>query len=367
MLDRALAYIATDAKAKSDYDTYELERVVYSLYVLARAGKADLGTMDYLREHQLSRLASHSRALLAAAYAATGNPKMIESLTAGIADADAVERQSGWNYDSVIRNRSMLLLALLDAAPNDPRVPSLVERLTREISIDPWWSTQECAFTLIALGQLVHGQHAIGGYQGTVLVDGKPIGDFTTKTTAFRHIRGRNVEVKMRGPYNAGAAYYSMTTSGVRTPQSFHAENKGIVITRELLSRDGQPVGTNGVQQGDLLICKTTIQSTNGAMNNVVLQNLIPSGLEVENPRIKSSETFTWITGEMSECTNVDIRDDQVIEFVELPANGTLTFYTLLRAVTPGVYQQPPAFAEAMYARANHAIGERGVLTVKQR
>src|SRR6185295_4001417 len=66
MLDRALAYITTDAKAKSDYDTYELERVVYSLYVLARAGKADIGTMDYIREHQLSRMASHSRALLAA-------------------------------------------------------------------------------------------------------------------------------------------------------------------------------------------------------------------------------------------------------------------------------------------------------------
>ena len=93
MLDRALAYIATDAKAKSDYDAYELERVVYSLYVLARAGKADIGTMDYIREHQLSRLAPHSRALLAAAYAATGNPKMIESLAANVRDIDNVERQ----------------------------------------------------------------------------------------------------------------------------------------------------------------------------------------------------------------------------------------------------------------------------------
>ena len=367
MLDRALAYLTTDAKAKSDYDTVELERVVYSLYVLARAGKADIGTMDYLREHQLSRMQSHSRALLAAAYAATGNPRMIETLASNINDADDVARQTGFNYDSTIRNRAMLLLALLDTNPSDPRIPNLVERLTREIAINPWWSTQECAFTLIALGQLVHNQHAIAPYQGTVFVDGKSIGDFTPKTIAFRHIRGRNIEVKMRGPFNAGAAYYSMTTSGVRTPQSFRPSNNGIVITRELLNRDGVPVGTDGVRQGDLLVCKTTIESTNGTMNNVVLQNLIPSGLEVENPRLKSSETFTWITGEMSECTNIDIRDDQVIQFVELPSSGKLVFYTLLRAVTPGVYQQPPAFAEAMYARMNHATGERGVLTVKQR
>ena len=367
MLDRALAYLTTDAKAKSDYDTVELERVVYSLYVLARAGKADIGTMDYLREHQLSRLQPHSRALLAAAYAATGNPKLIDSLAANIKDADEVARQTGFNYDSQIRNRAMLLLALLDTNPGDPRIPNLVERLTREIAINPWWNTQECGFTLIALGQLAHAQHAIAPYQGTVFVDGKPIGDFTSKTIAFRHIRGRNIEVKMRGPYNSGAAYYSMTISGVRTPQSFRPSNNGIVVTRELLTRDGVVVGTDGVKQGDLLVCKTTIESANGVMNNVVLQNLIPSGLEVENPRLKSSETFTWITGETSECTNVDIRDDQVIQFVELPANGKLTFYTLLRAVTPGVYQQPPVFAEAMYARMNHAVGERGVLTVKQR
>jgi len=367
MLDRALAYISTDAKAKSDYDAIELGRVVYSLYVLARAGKADLGTMDYIREHQLSRLESHSRALLAAAYASTGNPKLIELLAANVRDADAVQRQTGWNFDSIIRNRAMLLLALLDASPNDPRIPALVERLTREIANDPWWSTQECAFTLIALGQLVHSQHASGPYQGTVLVDGKSIGDFTTKTIAFRHIRGHNVEVKMRGAYQKGAAYYSMTTSGVRTPQSFKPENAGIVITREFFTRDGGLIGTEGVKQGDLLVCKVTVASTNGEMRNVVVQNLIPSGLEVENPRLKSSETFTWITGQMSECTNVDIRDDQVIQFVELPVSDKLTFYTLLRAVTPGVYQQPPVFAEAMYARMNHSVGERGVLTVKQR
>ena len=174
-------------------------------------------------------------------------------------------------------------------------------------------------------------------------------------------------EVKMSGAYKAGAAYYSMTTSGVRAMQSFHPESSGIVVTRELFTRDGAPVDTNGVRQGDLLVYKVTVQSTNGTMNNVVVQDLIPSGLEVENPRLKSSESFTWITGEMSECTNVDIRDDQVVQFVELQGTSKVMTYTLLRAVTPGVYQQPPVFAEAMYARSNHAVGERGLLTVKQR
>ena len=69
----------------------------------------------------------------------------------------------------------------------------------------------------------------------------------------------------------------------------------------------------------------------------------------------------------MSACTNVDIRDDQVLYFVELPPSGTLVYYTLLRAVTPGTYRQPPVFAEAMYARDHRAVGERADVVVKTR
>jgi uncharacterized protein YfaS (alpha-2-macroglobulin family) len=366
MIERALAYIATDAKAKSEYDTSELPRAVYALYVLARAGKADIGTMDYIREHHLARLDASSRALLAAAYAAAGNPKMIDVLTAGIRDVEGMQRQYGGNYDSPIRNRALLLIALLDAAPDPTRIHDLVERMTRDLR-DNYWSTQESSLVLVALGQLARARHDNGTYRGTVVVDGKPVGDFTTKTALFRHIRGNRIEVRMQGAYTKGAAYYSMTTSGVRTAASFKPESAGIVVSRQFFTRDGAPVDAGGVRQGDLLVYAVHIESKNGAMSNVVLQNLIPSGLEVENPRLKSSESFTWITGQMSECTNVDIRDDQVIEFVDLPASGTLTFYTLLRAVTPGVYQQPPLFAEAMYSRANHAVGERGVITVKAR
>jgi uncharacterized protein YfaS (alpha-2-macroglobulin family) len=364
MLDAALAYVATDAKAKANYDTWELQRVAYALYVLARGGKPDLGTMDYIREHHLNQLSAESKALLAGAYAAAGNPRMIDSLLAGINDVEEVNRQTSANFSSTIRNRALLLMAMLDAAPDDPRIPQLVERLTRDLK-DAWWSTQEASFVLLALGQLAHRQHVLAPYGGTVLVDGKPAGEFTSKTVLFRHIRGANIVVRMNGGYKPGAAYYSLETRGIRTAESFKPESNGIKVTRELLTRDGAAAGD--IKQGDLLVSVITVESTNGSLNNVVLQSLIPSGMEVENPRLTSSETFTWITGEMSACTNVDIRDDQVLYFVELPSSGKLTYYTLLRAVMPGTYPQPPVFAEAMYARGNRAVGERGVVAIKTR
>ena len=67
----------------------------------------------------------------------------------------------------------------------------------------------------------------------------------------------------------------------------------------------------------------------------------------------------------MSECTNVDIRDDQVITFVELPASDKLTFYTLLRAVTPGAFVHPAATVEDMYRPDRFARTASGRLDVK--
>ena len=154
---------------------------------------------------------------------------------------------------------------------------------------------------------------------------------------------------------------------GVRNVAAFRPTSDGIKVSRELLTRDGKPLDPTGVKQGDLLVCVTKVESTNGRLDNVVVQNFVAAGLEVENPRLATTESFTWITGEAGACVNTDIRDDQVLYFVTLPESGTLTYYTLLRAVTPGVYAQPPVYAEAMYVRANHAVGERGVVTVKTR
>ncbi|MGH7819872.1 MAG: alpha-2-macroglobulin family protein, partial [Candidatus Binatia bacterium] len=156
--DRALEWLAAEAKAKEQYGRDELERVVYALYVLSRAGKADTGTLDFVREKHLKELRPDSRALLAAAYAQAGNREGLEELLQGIDDAEVVERQTDYNFASTIRNRALLLLAFLDVAADDPRVAKLVQRLARDAETTPWWTTQESAFALLALGQFFQRQ-----------------------------------------------------------------------------------------------------------------------------------------------------------------------------------------------------------------
>ncbi|HEV2722206.1 MAG TPA: alpha-2-macroglobulin family protein, partial [Thermoanaerobaculia bacterium] len=365
--DRALAYIAGDAKAKMQTGSSDLERVVYDLYVLGRAGKADIGMMDYIREHKLSELDVHSKALLAAAYASAGNPRMIDTLLTNVSAVDALHRQSGDNLGSTLRNRALLLMALLDAAPNDPRIPRIVERLSRDAA-DRWCSTHESSLALIALGSFFRRQRETANYSGTVYSGSRMLGTFSTSTAVFRNVKSTApLRVTFNNGYKSGAAFYSLVTRGVRNVAAFHPTADGIKVTRELVTRDGKPLDPAGVRQGDLLVCITTVQSLNGRLDNVVVQNLIPAGLEVENPRLATTESFTWITGQVSACSKTDIRDDQVLYFVDLPDGETRKYYTLLRAVTPGVYIQPPVYAEAMYVRENHAVGERGVLTVRTR
>ncbi|HYG63899.1 MAG TPA: alpha-2-macroglobulin family protein, partial [Thermoanaerobaculia bacterium] len=367
MLNRALAWVAGQVKAKSAYGSEELQRAVYGLYVLARAGKADQGTMDFIREKHLGSLRPESRAMLAAAYATTGNPRALQTLLSNLGEVEQVERQTNGNFNSTIRNRAMLLLALLDAAPNSPRIPALADRLARDAREVRQWNTQEEGFTLIALGQLVQRQAKMPPYSGSVFVGGKKVGTFTNKTVTFRALRGDGpIRLQMDAGYKGGAAFYHVLTRGVPTDDAYRPASAGLEVERALLNREGQPLDLGNVRQGDLVVMRTRVRSVSGPVSNVAVVNLLPSGLEVENPRLSTTEQTPWVA-DAGALDYLDLRDDRILLFVDLPPNSWQTYYTLARAVAPGSFRLPPVQAEAMYNPALRAAGERGTIEVKLR
>jgi uncharacterized protein YfaS (alpha-2-macroglobulin family) len=358
--DGALTYLAGDVKAKSDYGSEELERMVYELYVLARAGRADLGTMDFVREKERQSLSTESRALLAAAYAAVGNPQAIGELLAGLGQVQEVERQTGGNWNSAIRNRAIVLLALLDAAPQSRQIPLLADRLARDARSYGEWTTQESGWALLALGQLFHRQAQVPPYAGTVFVEDRKVGAFTNKTANFLDLRGNGpVKIVMEAGYRPGAAFYSLITKGVPTDDAFAPSHNGLEIERAVLDRNGKEADLSTVHQGDLLVLKTRVRSTAGAVQNVVVESLLPSGLEVENPRLKTTESLPWVTDATADLSYLDLRDDRILLFTDLPENAWVTLYALTRAVAPGSFRLPPAHAEAMYDPRLQATGDR--------
>jgi hypothetical protein len=364
---RALGWVAGQVKAKSNYGSEDLQRTVYGLYVLARAGRPDVGTMDFLRRKHAGELRPESRALLAAAYAAAGNPRALEELVANLGEVEQIARQTGGNFNSAIRNRALLLLALLDAAPQSQRIPALVDRLARDSRDLPQWTTQEESFTLLALGQFVQRQKQQPAYSGTVFVGGKKIGTFTNQTATFSGIRGGGpVRIQMNGGYKPSSAYFSVLTKGIPTAAEFKPAKEGMEIERTFHDRNGQAVNIASLRQGDLVVIKTRVRSTVGPIQNVAIVNLLPSGLEVENPRLETTEQLPWIT-DASNLAYLDLRDDRILLFTDLPADSWQTYYTLVRAVAPGTFRLPPVQAEAMYNPSIRATSERGDMEVKLR
>jgi len=348
----AMEFLRNEAKAKQSYSTGELERAVYALYVLGRAGKADVGTMDYIRKNDKDNLTVESRALLGATYTALGNTEALKDMLKGIDDIENVARETGDNFDSTVRNRALLLLALMDSAPSDPRVPELVERLARDARVDTWWTTQETSFALLAIGQFIKRQTEEAPYSGTVYLGDKPIATFKgDKTLALSDIGGTEpIKIVMDKGYKEGSAFYSLITRAVPTRKGFKPVQNGLEVKREYLTQSGTPINPNDIKQGDLIVVRTEIRSTSGRLRNLVIQNLLPSGLEVENPRLKSTETIPWATGEKLEPDYQDIRDDRVLIFTDLEDSKWYSYYTLLRVVNPGTFSVPPVQAEAMYA-----------------
>jgi uncharacterized protein YfaS (alpha-2-macroglobulin family) len=55
-------------------------------------------------------------------------------------------------------------------------------------------------------------------------------------------------------------------------------------------------LGNSQFYQGQLIVCKITLQGFNMSAENIVISDLIPSGFEIENPRIakRNEKTSVW-------------------------------------------------------------------------
>ena len=49
------------------------------------------------------------------------------------------------------------------------------------------------------------------------------------------------------------------------------------------------------IRQGDLVIAEITLNALDKALENVIVADLLPAGLEIENPRLESREDVAWI------------------------------------------------------------------------
>jgi uncharacterized protein YfaS (alpha-2-macroglobulin family) len=338
----------------------------YACYVLALAGRPQHGWMARLSE-QDAKLAHDTKVNLAAALIASGKRREGHKLLGNIEIAGAKEfvRQTGDSLRSNVRDDAMLLSVLLELDPEDASIPGLVHRLESYRENGRWYTTQENAMALLALGK----------YCNILTKDAKPISGritwnaappqkFTDKkeyyTSAADSVGGRAII------HNAGPTpiYYYWKSEGVPADGRIKEEDRGLKVRRELLDLTGKPLPAGALHQGDLLVMKVTLETRKTSVENIVIEDLLPACLEIENANLKTSQAVTWCKSKQTlPLLHTDIRDDRMVAFAGR-FSGKKTYFYAVRAVTPGEFVMPAILATCMYDPGIRSVNGAGRIRV---
>ncbi|HET9502229.1 MAG TPA: MG2 domain-containing protein [Hymenobacter sp.] len=373
LLDKVLTYMQyrvrqreTDKYQYFDVSNIARERLIakreitYSLYVLALAGRQDATALNYYKANR-PLLTADARFLLACTYALGGQQKAFQETLPHQFTPEKARRELDGSFSSPIRDEALALNALFEADPNNPQVASIARQLSRQVKAERYMNTQESAFALLSLGKIARRARA-STVTATLSAAGKPLGKFDGKDLTVQNVANYQLLLKASG---AGQLYYFWEMEGISAGGRVHEEDSYLKVRRQFLNREGQPISPTGIRQNDLIVVKITLQAADaaGEVKNVAITDLLPAGLEIENPRLGPQREVKG-TEAASTPDYLDVRDDRINLFTTASATPK-TFYYLARAVSKGTFKLGPVSADAMYNAEYHSYNGAGVVRVR--
>ncbi len=328
---------------------------IYGIYVLALAGKPNRAVMNYYKANE-SLLSLDEKYLLASAFALIGDPKSQSILLPKTYSLETTEHQTGGSFSSPIRNLALVLNTLIDTDPQNLQIPVLARLLSQSLKAQPWLSTQEEAFSFLALGKLA--KKANNTQLVATIKSGTQTASFTGKDLLMNHIANQS-SVSTKG---SGILYYFLSSEGLKTNGQVAESDNYLQVRRSYYTRSGQPIAQARFKQNELIIVKITLSSKVPA-ENIVITDMLPAGLEIENPRLTADRDLTWIK-DQTNPEHFDIRDDRINFFTSINAQQQ-SFYYLVRAVSKGKFTRGPVSADAMYNGELRSYYGAGIVTVE--
>ncbi|MCC3158145.1 alpha-2-macroglobulin family protein [Hymenobacter sp. 15J16-1T3B] len=351
-----------DASNIAREQTIAKKENAYSLYVLALAGLPDPVALNYYRANQ-RLLAQDSKFVLASTSALSGQTKGFRELLPRAFTQPAARRALDGSFYSPVRDLGLALNTLIDADPQNPLIAQMARQLSRQVKAAGWLSTQERSFALLALGKVARQNKnatvtaTLADATGAVLGQYKGPQDLNVNNVA-----GRRLSLKTAG---TGSLYYFWTLEGISPTGRVTEEDQYLQVRRQFLDRTGRPVGRAEFRQNDLVVVKITLQAGTyaGDVPNVAITDLLPAGLEIENPRIGAVRELTWAT-DAATPDYLDVRDDRINLFTTA-SQQPKSFYYLARAVSKGTFKLGPVSADAMYNAEYHSYNGAGTVRVR--
>jgi hypothetical protein len=372
-LSRLLNYLAKRAREKStfDYVAYKNnsrlvekianKEILYSLYVLALAGKADVPTMNYYKSRP-NLLSEDSKYLLAGAFALSGNWTNYYQVVPQKFYAENAARLSGGSFDSDIRSNAMMLNVLLEVEPSNKQIPFIIKYLSK--NIDRVYSTQEKSFVFLGLGKAARS-NSNANVKVDIFAGAKKIGTFDGKDISFK--LDKNISSISLKAYGSGEVYYFMNTEGIKTSEVAEQDSRMRLRRKYFDYRTRSEISGNNFYQGQLVVCKISLASENVSAENIAISDLIPAGFEIENPRLSGNQQLQWENLQQLQVQYMDVRDDRLVLFTNLNFGSEKSFYYMLRVVNKGKFQLPAISGGAMYDPEINSTYGRGTIHSKQK
>ncbi|KAA6186287.1 alpha-2-macroglobulin [Thiohalocapsa marina] len=335
------------------------EGIAYALYVLARNGRVAIGDLRWYQETRLDAFATPmARAQLGAALALYG-----ERARAAIALRSALDLwlsqddDQGWREDfgSHLRDGAALLTLAAETVPDAIDLADLARRLEAVSQQDPYASTQDQAWLLLAAHALMRG-----AAQPRLGIDGEPhAGPF------FRRLDADDLAAAPLRLHNAGNRPVTALVTARGVPlQPPPAGGNGYVIERGYYDLDGRRVDPSQVAQGARLVVLLGIQGDVRQAARLIVNDPLPAGFEIDNPSLIAAgavDGLPWLNV-VDQPAHLAFRAERFVAALERSKDdpGRFQLAYVVRAVSPGQFAHPPATVEDMYRPERRARTDAG-------
>lgn len=371
----------------------------FALYSMAIAGYGDLGatrTLVTQLDDGVTTLDTFSQAALALALHELGAEAEAREIVGVLAEtAVATDGKVHWeNADkdgkyyrktmaSDTRSTALALSAFVHIAPEHELEPGIVRWLMGRRRQHGWGTTNETAFTIIALtDHLLATEEATADTHYRVALNGEVIDAGTLgrgepavslEVPAGQMRRGRNtLRIEQSGggrpSTGSGQRLYYMIANRVYLPEAQIEAAGNVQVARAYLDPEtNQPV--EAVEAGELVKVRLTVQMPEEGFYIIVEDNL-PGGLEALNERLNTTghvasayeePRYYW---RQYGYNHKEVRGDRVSFFSTELGAGRHTYTYLARATHTGQFAALPAEVSAMYDLATWGRSASGTLQV---
>ncbi|MBN2829838.1 MAG: hypothetical protein JXR56_05920, partial [Candidatus Cloacimonetes bacterium] len=339
----------------------------YSFYVLAKAGKAPMGPMNYVKEELLAKLDVLDKWLLAASFELAGLHDTATDISAKLPLTVSVADNDESFFATPLRDKALLLNCMIDL--KHKRSNDLYKEMIQDMDTKEYLSTQELSFCLLATGRYLQSNPIKGTEKGSLIITDSETGK-TKEISLSERVSKTNLTMKKPiisfKPASLSDRYALSLEERYKTIKPVQAERSEGIILRYNLMQENVYIDPASIKAGDRFSLVIGVELTqNNLRNNYVVSVPLPSCWEPDQVKLLNPENLDYgkeieLTENptdlkstrkkfaLTQPTHLETRDDRVLLFFDVQ-NENPAFIIDLVSVTKGVFEMAPITGENMY------------------